>query len=156
MEWFGKVQSTVPFTIQCKLTVTIWQKHCLWFHKQPPLICHPKAFRQERMIYYYCCYYFDPHLKIRLLIFFRERESVCWCRGRGVERNIYVRERHWSFTSCTCQEQGSNPQPSSVPWPGIEPATFWCMGQCSNQLSHPRPGPGPRMTYWYSSTMGSK
>ena len=31
---------------------------------------------------------------------------------------------------------GSNPQPRYVPWPGIEPATFWCKEQCSNQLSY--------------------
>ena len=36
------------------------------------------------------------------------------------------------------------PQPGSkprhVPQQGIEPATFWCTGQCSNQLSQPRQG----------------
>ena len=25
-----------------------------------------------------------------------------------------------------------------VPQPRIEPTTFWCTGQCSNQLSHPQ------------------
>ena len=30
-----------------------------------------------------------------------------------------------------------NPQPNYVPWPGMEPTTSWCAGQCSNQLSHP-------------------
>ena len=36
-----------------------------------------------------------------------------------------------------CPNQGLNLQLRYVPWPGVEPKTFWCMGQCSNQLSHP-------------------
>ena len=36
-----------------------------------------------------------------------------------------------------CSYQGSNPQRRHVRWPGIKHSTFWCMGQCSNQLSHP-------------------
>ena len=31
----------------------------------------------------------------------------------------------------------SNAQPKYVPWLGIEPSTFWCLGRCSNQQSHP-------------------
>ena len=52
---------------------------------------------------------------------FRER------MGAGRERD--VKEKHWSL--------GSNPQPTYVPWLGIEPTTFWCMEWHSNQLSHP-------------------
>ena len=35
-----------------------------------------------------------------------------------------------------CPNRQLNPQPRHVFWPGIEPATFWCMGQCSNQPTH--------------------
>ena len=48
------------------------------------------------------------------------------------------RERdHQLVASRTCPNQGSNLPPRYVPWLGIEPATFWCRGWCSNQLSHP-------------------
>ena len=36
-----------------------------------------------------------------------------------------------------CPNWGLNLQPSHVPWPGMEPTTFWDMGRCFNQLSHP-------------------
>ena len=59
--------------------------------------------------------------------FYRERKG-----GRGGEREG---KETWSVASYTRSNQGSNPQPRYVPWLGIEPATFWCMGQCANQLS---------------------
>ena len=34
----------------------------------------------------------------------------------------------------------SNLQPRYVPWPGVEPMTFRCVGQRSNQLSHASQG----------------
>ena len=66
-------------------------------------------------------------------IFFREEGG-----GREKERNIDVRAKHWSPPSCTCPDQGPHPQPRYVlcNLPTIKPATFWCMRQCSNQLSH--------------------
>ena len=66
-----------------------------------------------------------------MLIDLRERER---------ERHQCERE-----TSIICfphaLDWGQNPQPTRVPWSGIEPATFWCTGRCSNHLSH-RPGLG--------------
>ena len=50
-------------------------------------------------------------------------------RGRGTERE---REKHRLVTSHTCLNWGSNPKPMYVPWLGIEPATVWYVGQCSN------------------------
>ena len=47
------------------------------------------------------------------------------------------REKHQLVASCTCPNQGSNPQPRYVLWWRTEPTTFWCMGWCSNQLGHP-------------------
>ena len=49
-----------------------------------------------------------------------------------------VREKHW-LVGCLhmYHDQESNPQPRLVYRLGIEPVTFWCIGQCSNQLSHP-------------------
>ena len=52
------------------------------------------------------------------------------------ERDIDVREKHQMVASCMCPDQGSNPQPRYVSRPGLEPTTFWCMGQHSNKLSH--------------------
>ena len=39
-------------------------------------------------------------------------------------------------TSIGCLHQGPNLQLRYVPWLGIKPSTFWCVGWCSNQLSH--------------------
>ena len=74
------------------------------------------------------CVFYNPHPRICLLIWQRERE-----RGE----NIYGREKHQSIVaSCPHSAQRSNPQSRPVPWLGIKPATFWCTGHCSNQLSH--------------------
>ena len=40
------------------------------------------------------------------------------------ETNIDVKEKHWSFASCTCSDQGSHLQPRHVPWLGIEEQPF--------------------------------
>ena len=48
-------------------------------------------------------------------------------------------EKHQLAASYTCPDWGSNPQPRYVPWLGIKPAAFWCLGLCSNHLS---PGQG--------------
>ena len=60
----------------------------------------------------------------------RERETLMW------ERNIHVKEKHWLVTSYKRPDWGWNPKPRYVPRLGIKPATFWCTGRCSNQLSH--------------------
>ena len=46
------------------------------------------------------------------------------------------RKRERSVASHMHPDWGLNMQTRCVPWLGIEPATFWYMGQCSNQLSH--------------------
>ena len=53
------------------------------------------------------------------------------------ERNIYVRGKHQLAVSHVHPNWRSNPQPWYVLWLGIEHTIFWCMGRCSNQLSHP-------------------
>ena len=58
-------------------------------------------------------------------------------KQRENERNIDVKEKHWSFASHICPEQGSNPHPRYMAWPGIKRTTFGCTGGCSNQLSRP-------------------
>ena len=70
---------------------------------------------------------FYPHLRIYLLIL----ET-----GGGGERERHQREKHQSAASHVYPNWGSDPQPSYVHWLGIEPANFWCTGQCFNQLSH--------------------
>ena len=67
---------------------------------------------------------YNPHLRICSLSF-RERER---------ERE---REKHRSVASHICPNWELNLQPRYVPWLGIEPTTFWCMGWHSNQPSNP-------------------
>ena len=62
-------------------------------------------------------FFFNPHPKICLLIWQRETE---WER----EKNINVREKHWSAASHMGPDRGSNPQPRYVPWLGIRLETF--------------------------------
>ena len=61
-----------------------------------------------------------------------------WERGR--ERNINVREKCCLVASHTCPHHTLNLQPRCVLWPGIKSPTFWCMGWCSNQMSHASQG----------------
>ena len=82
----------------------------------------------NKAVYIYT--FFNPHLRILLIFFFKERERG----GVGRERE---REKHRSVASRMHPDQGSNPQPTYMPWPGIEPAPFQCTGWWSNQLSHP-------------------
>ena len=48
-------------------------------------------------------------------------------RGRETERNIDVKETQ---VSCFLYRPwpGTKPKPKRVPWPRIEPSTFWCTG----------------------------
>lgn len=55
---------------------------------------------------------------------------------KGERENIDVRENYRSVASRMRPTGESNPQPGFVPWQGIEPATFQCTGQHSNELSH--------------------
>ena len=58
-------------------------------------------------------------------------------KGRERERrkNSDVREKPGFIASCIYPDQGLNPKPRYVPWPGIKPATFWCTGEHYKQLS---------------------
>ena len=51
--------------------------------------------------------FLNSHLRICLLILEREE-------GLGRERNINMREKHWSVASCTHPDWGSNLQPFGV------------------------------------------
>ena len=52
--------------------------------------------------------------------------------GEGKEREG---DKHWWVASHMSPNWQLNPQPRHVPSLGIEPAIFWFIGQCSNQLS---------------------
>ena len=73
---------------------------------------------------------FYLHLRTCLLIL-----AGGWGK-RKRERNINAREKHWLVASPMCLDQGPNPKPRHVPWPGTEFMIFRFMGWCSNQLSH--------------------
>ena len=73
-----------------------------------------------------CNYNLYPFLYILfyfLKMFIDERE-------RERERNID------QLTPINAPTRESNLQPRYVPWPGIKPPDFWCLGRLSNQLSH--------------------
>ena len=61
-------------------------------------------------------------------------------REREMERegniNVNVRNEHWLVTSCMHLDWRFSLQPSYVPWPGIKPTVFRCIGRLSSQLSH--------------------
>ena len=57
--------------------------------------------------------------------------------GRERERKTLMWEKHRLVALCMCTDWGSNPQPTYVPWWGMESATFWCTGWRPNLLRHP-------------------
>ena len=57
-----------------------------------------------------------------MLIDLREKKGG---RERERERNINVRDKHWSVASCMHPDPKLNLQPRYVSWPEIEPMTFW-------------------------------
>ena len=75
---------------------------------------------------------FNAHPRICLLILEREEKEE-----RDRERKKHWCERETSVASCMHPDWRLNLQPRHVSWPGIYLTTFWCMGQHSNQLSHP-------------------
>ena len=62
-----------------------------------------------------------------------EREASTGCLPL-MSRPGVVRTQTWT------RDQKSNPLPRCVPWSGNEPANFWFIGQCSNQLKHTSQG----------------
>ena len=84
-------------------------------------------------------YHFVNMLKITCWGFFKSslkdmfdfRDRGRW--GRERDSHMDMREKHWSVAFRTCPYWGQNPQPRYVPWPGIEPTTFWCTRWHSNQ-----------------------
>ena len=82
-----------------------------------------------------------PSLSLSLLIFSRGNYAFIdlreWKGGeRERERNIRVRHKYQLVASYTRPNGGSNLKPRYVPWLGLEPASFCCMGWYANQLSH--------------------
>ena len=69
------------------------------------------------------------------------RESERWGREEGREgereRETPRREKHWSVSSRLHPDWGSNCNIGMCPDQGSNLQPFWCMRQCSNQLSHP-------------------
>ena len=55
-------------------------------------------------------FYFNPHLRTRLLILERGEG-----RERERERNINVRKKHQLVVSCMLPNRGPNPQPKHAP-----------------------------------------
>ena len=72
-------------------------------------------------------FFLNPHSRMCLLIWEREGE-----RDRE-------REKHWCKRETSIGDLpfwASNLQPRHVHWPGFKPKAFWCVRQCSNQLSY--------------------
>ena len=101
----------------CQQTITThWTK-------TTPLI-RAQALNSQSLLPSSPCYFF--FFKGFYLFIFRQRG------GEGEREE----EKHWWVASHTCPDRGWNLQPRYVPWPGITPTTFWCMGQHSSQQSH--------------------
>lgn len=86
---------------------------------------------------------------IPLTFFWSSPEDVFVDRGAvkgGGERERHGYERKTSI-GFLLYCQGTNLQSRYVPWMGTDPTTFWCPGQCSNQLSHL-----PRVHWLYYQT----
>ena len=89
-----------------------------------------------------CCWWHSrkmPWHRLHSLFLIAPPKNVYWCERRSGERQEREREKcwcekQWWVASRMHADWGSNPQ--HVAWPGIEPATVWCTGQYSNQLSH--------------------
>ena len=62
-------------------------------------------------------------------------------RRREREKHGCEREASTPVSSHAHPDWGPNPQPRHVPQPGIEPVTFWFMGQHPNQPHHTGQGP---------------
>ena len=60
-------------------------------------------------------FFFNTHMRIGFHCF----------REEGREKNIDEREKHQLVTSRTHPDRGPNQQPTYVPQPRTEPATFW-------------------------------
>ena len=73
-----------------------------------------------------CSLDFISHFKKRFYLFLKRVER----REKERDRNISVREKHLLVASCTCPDQGLNPQPRHVPWPGMDPVIFHFVERC--------------------------
>ena len=67
-------------------------------------------------------FFFNPCPSSHLLVLVREKETSMWETLLGCL--LYT------------PQPGTELQPGYVPWPGIKPTTFQCMGGHSKQLSH--------------------
>ena len=114
--------------------ITTWRKglaiqeHLLWISSEQEIhIYHGNTVKcGQRKVTCYCS---------SLNLFFRNPHPRIFFTGFR-KRRREKREKRWSVASYMHPNWGSNPQPRYVPWPGIKPTTFWCIGRCSNQLSY--------------------
>lgn len=60
-----------------------------------------------------------------------------------ISKTLFFKNPHWKMCLLIFRERKTSigclqykPQPTYVPWSGIEPKTFWYTGRCPNQLSH--------------------
>ena len=97
------------------------------------------------------CYLFSSFFKCIFLsslehMFIDLRE---W-KGRGEKYRWERNTDQLLPTRALTEDQTCNLGPRHVPWPGIEPATFWCTSWCSNSLS-PAPPPPPGLAQIFLS-----
>ena len=97
-------------------------RNCFFFSQRTVWCCLLSVFWKHLLIIYsflFCI--FTKNLYPMILI--------------SLERDRQT-DRHWLVASRMCLDQGLKLRPSYVSWPRTEPATFWCAGWCTNQLSH--------------------
>ena len=125
---FFKIGFGSPLFYFCILHVwgpcnTEYKVHCCSYFRTHKYACI--QYRSQACLTYLLI---KPQLMICLLILERERQKDR--ETLRLESNISQLPPAYTSTGKHTHNLGY------VVWPGIEPTTCWCMGQCSNQLSH--------------------
>ena len=136
--WIRRGQSTFPSperTLRYRYQIT---SHVYWL-----VLSHVTWFKKGRLKFILIVVFFsqweNPGSKklnnMFIFCLFLKILFIFLDRGEGTERegerNIDVRQTHWSAASPMGPDHGSNLQPRPVPGAGIEPTTFHFIGQCT-------------------------
>ena len=89
------------------------------------LSCFRTKCKEDHIIYH-----FNLLISLNITFLKNPHSRICFTDFRKREKKRERKARHW------CERETLIGCLLYVPWPGIELATFWCMGRWSNQLSH--------------------
>ena len=97
------------------------------------LFCH--------LLFNFIFYIFWQTFKMYLFIYLHPRTHLLTLEGkRGRETGQHWCDRKTLMAACCMHpNQGPNPQPRHVPWPGVEPVTFHLAKQCPTKPHQSEP-----------------